>query len=250
MSELYGTNVRSAKLEQLGAKNRIKFNPGGNADVESEQKLPRDVQIELLHKRIGVIKACLAEMTCLTKSCKENFQHKLLLLRAEMARVAVIMGSNAPFCAEGQPAAKQEFDEAIELYELAIEAAHDNGFMQYEVMALELYASFWLTAPPRPKLQVASCHLMEALVLCEQWGAVAKVKNMRTMYSLVFASNAFDTPGHEVVAEPKRKLSAGKGFSLDLETAIRMAQTFSYEVHIYTKKKKKRKENVTLICSL
>ena len=100
----------------------------------------------------------------LAVSCEHNFQHKLLLMKAECARVSLILGSTAIFKRErreqtnGEVIAneKQDFEDAMELYEAAIQSARANGFVQYEVLSLELYALFWLTSTSRPKEQVAS----------------------------------------------------------------------------------------------
>ena len=164
-----------------------------NSDIENEQHLSREEQVELLHKRISSILECLdvferyepsiRELTrrflvhsssgcrrsylsnafCrLTDSCECNFRHKLLLIKAECARVSLILGSTAIFKRErgGQRGAeeigKQDFEETMELYEAAIQSARTHGFTQYEIVGLESYALFWLTAPSRPKEQVAS----------------------------------------------------------------------------------------------
>jgi hypothetical protein len=103
-------------------------------------------------------------------------------------------------------------------------------------MALELYANYWLTASSRPKPQVASWHLSEALFLCEQWGATTKTQRMRTTYASVLASNnGFYTAGPPE-SEQIKKVTDVSGFSLDLETSIQMAQTISNEVCLKKKK--------------
>lgn len=44
----------------------------------------------------------------------------------------------------------------MELYEAAIQSARTYGFLQYEVIGLELFALFWLTSTSHPKEHVAS----------------------------------------------------------------------------------------------
>lgn len=104
----------------------------------------------------------------LAASSESNFYHKLLLIRAECARVSLILGSTAIFQREGMDKerreeakkeggeAKQDFQEAMELYESAIKSARTHGFAQYEALGLELFALFWLTATSCPKEHVAS----------------------------------------------------------------------------------------------
>jgi hypothetical protein len=97
----------------------------------------------------------------LADSCECNFHHKLLLIKAECARVSLILGSTAIFNRnkDGQKpkeSTKQDFEEAMELYESAIQSARTHGFAQYEILGLEMFALFWLTATSRPKEHVAA----------------------------------------------------------------------------------------------
>jgi hypothetical protein len=127
--ELYGTKNKIARTARpiWSPEGRERKKIEENLDIESEQNLPRDEQIKLLRNRVSAITACNAELTRLGSVGKENFLHKSLLVRAEMARVAIALGSDAIFCVEGQIASKQDSDEAMELYESAIEEAHESG---------------------------------------------------------------------------------------------------------------------------
>jgi lipid II:glycine glycyltransferase (peptidoglycan interpeptide bridge formation enzyme) len=57
-----------------------------------------------------------------------------LLIRAESARVSLILGSTAAFRANGEPATVKGFEEAMYLYEEAIDSARKHGFSQYEAL--------------------------------------------------------------------------------------------------------------------
>ena len=134
--------------------------------------------MKLLHARLDSIRECLEVFErykelagrgiissysglissfSLAASCECNFLHKLLLIKAECARVSLILGSTKIFNRNiAQQSNKQDFEEAMDLYETAIRSARTHGFAQYEVLGLELFALFWLTATTRPKEQVAS----------------------------------------------------------------------------------------------
>lgn len=57
---------------------------------------------------------------------------QVYLVQAECARASIIFGTTAPFNGPDQVPHKQDFEEAMELYELAIQSASENGFTQYE----------------------------------------------------------------------------------------------------------------------
>lgn len=217
--EIFGSNKRTSyapNFEHL------------NSDIENEQHLPRQEQIELINYRIRVIGECLTYLIYLSATFKPNFLHKVLLVQAECARVSLIMGSNAIFCPPNQPAQKQDFEEAIGLYEAAIQSANEHNFAQYKATGLELYGRFWLTAPSLPKDNFACGYLAEAIFVCEKWGAVAKAQSIRTTYSAVLSTMGGYTTNSEVV-KTKKPLS-NTTCSLDLETVVQASQTISNEV--------------------
>jgi hypothetical protein len=168
--KLYGTKTQTHSSPKLHH---------DNSDIECEQYLTDKEQLEILNKRLDSIHESLDifekyvfilvskinyifinNCCSLATSCECNFRHKLLLIKAECARVSLILGSTAIFNrrVDGklQEGKKQDFEEAMELYENAIQSAHSNGFAQYEVVGLELYALFWLTATSHTKEHVAS----------------------------------------------------------------------------------------------
>ncbi|NEP42376.1 MAG: serine/threonine-protein kinase PknK, partial [Okeania sp. SIO2H7] len=89
--------------------------------------------------------------------CRENFEHKYLLISAEMARIS------------GQDL------EAMELYDRAIDSAREHEFIQNEALANELAAKFWLA---KGKVQFANIYLKNARYSYEIWGAKRKVKDL------------------------------------------------------------------------
>ncbi|APR87740.1 High-affnity carbon uptake protein Hat/HatR [Minicystis rosea] len=85
--------------------------------------------------------------------CPANFRHARLLVEAEMARLS------------------GEVERAMVLYDEAIAAAGDDGFVHHEALANELAARFWLA---RCKPDFALIHLRRARVCYRAWGATQK----------------------------------------------------------------------------
>ncbi|WP_437853931.1 AAA family ATPase [Sorangium sp. So ce363] len=92
----------------------------------------------------------------------DNFLHKHALVRAEIARL------------RGQDL------EAIGLYEQAIAAAREGGFVQHEAIACELAAAFYRA---RGLSTSEGAHLQKARAGYFTWGAHAKVEQLDQRYS-------------------------------------------------------------------
>jgi len=93
--------------------------------------------------------------------CPENFAFQSLLLKAEQARV------------------KGKEQEALRLYDQAIEAAQKNGFVQYVAIINERAADYYLQLN-KPK--VAKSYLLEAYNYYQRWGAKGLAKKLEQKY--------------------------------------------------------------------
>ncbi|MEM9539160.1 MAG: AAA family ATPase [Cyanobacteria bacterium P01_E01_bin.42] len=111
-----------------------------------------------------------------------NHQHKVDLVKAEKCRVL------------------EQKLEAIELYDKAIAGARENGYLQEEALANELFAKFYLdwsfdstqrsTEPsrsPNGKEQYAALHMQEAYYGYARWGAKAKTDRLEKRYPQLLA---------------------------------------------------------------
>ncbi len=105
--------------------------------------------------------ALLARFETWSKDCPTNFQHKALLIGAELARVG---GDNRA---------------AMELYARAIDAAAESGFAHCEALSNELYARFWQEQQQR---QLANNFVREAYFHYQRWGAVAKCRQIEAQW--------------------------------------------------------------------
>jgi len=102
------------------------------------------------------------QMKIWADNCPENFLHKYLLVEAEMARIS-----------------GKSLEISLALYEQAIISAKENEFIQNEALSNELLAKFWLE---RDKEKYAKVHLLEAHYRYQQWGALAKIKDLEERY--------------------------------------------------------------------
>lgn len=94
-------------------------------------------------------------------SCPQNFFCKYQLIQAEIARI------------EGKK------EQAIESYDLAIESAKENDFIQIAAIGNELFAKYWIS---QNKWHLAKQNMIEAHYGYYYWGAVAKVKDLEEKY--------------------------------------------------------------------
>jgi predicted ATPase len=95
------------------------------------------------------------------KSCPDNFEGKRLLLSAEIARI------------EGRT------DETARLYDEAVQAFRQSGFVHNEGMAHELAAKLLLA---RGDAGAGATRLREAVECYSRWGAHGKVRQLHALF--------------------------------------------------------------------
>ena len=118
---------------------------------------------------------CQSKLGDLAELYPPNFEHKYLLFQAEQGRIQ----SKHQECEMGEVSA---------LYERAIDSAEQHGFLQYQALAHELYAGFWLQEK-RPRY--AELHLNDALRLYQRWGCSIKVKHLQARYQALFPAKQY-----------------------------------------------------------
>ncbi|MDF5737346.1 MULTISPECIES: AAA family ATPase [unclassified Nostoc] len=130
--------------------------------------------------------------------CPANFLHKSQLVAAEIARI------------EGRDL------EAMRLYEQSIASAREQGFVQYEALANELGAKFYLE---REFELIAKSYLQAAKNAYVRWEAFAKVKHLEESYPQLL---------------PQQLVSNGTFFTtgehLDFLSVVKASQTISSEI--------------------
>ncbi|WP_373528478.1 AAA family ATPase [Nostoc sp.] len=132
-------------------------------------------------------------------NCPANFLHKSQLVAAEIARI------------EGREL------EAMRLYEQSIASAREQGFVQYEALANELAAKFYL----EQKFElIAKTYLQEAKNAYLRWEASAKIKQLEECYPQLL-------PQQQLVSN---ETFFSTGEHLDFLSVVKASQTISSEI--------------------
>jgi PAS domain S-box-containing protein len=149
---------------------------------------------------LSVVTAHYKQLEVLAANCPENFETRVALVGAEIARIE-----------------DRDLD-AMRFYEQAIRCARENGFIQIEGVANEIAARFYLA---RGFDRIAYTYLREARHCYVRWEAAGKVRQLDQLYPQL---------GEE---EPGTPLGGTIGASvehLDLTTIIKVSQTVSGEI--------------------
>jgi len=143
-------------------------------------------------------------------SCPANHAHRAHLIAAELA------------------ALEQRPVDAMAAYEMAIDRARENGFVQYQALACECCASFHLRRGSR---RVARAYLEESLYAYKRWGAVGKAAALADEHRelLVGSSQSLE---RETVGAATRVAAARAGGHLDLATVVRATETIGSELSL------------------
>ncbi|MEH1818910.1 MAG: AAA family ATPase [Nostoc sp.] len=131
--------------------------------------------------------------------CSANFLHKSQLVAAEIARL------------EGRDL------EAMRLYEQSIASASEQGFGQYEALANELAAKFYLE---REFELIAKTYLEAAKNAYVRWEAFAKVKHLEESYPQLLPQQQLVSNGTFITT----------GEHLDFLSVVKASQTISSEI--------------------
>jgi predicted ATPase/signal transduction histidine kinase/tRNA A-37 threonylcarbamoyl transferase component Bud32 len=151
-----------------------------------------------------------------TKCCAANFEHQFLLLQAEIRRA----NGNSDL-------------EIMRLYDQAITSAKENGFIQNEALANELAAQFWLE---QNKEEIAHIYLKKAHYRYQQWGAIAKVKDLEKRYpqwlakksALSMPTSFTNTTSTATILATRTRTCMSQW--LDLDSVMKASQTLSGEI--------------------
>ncbi|XYI02389.1 AAA family ATPase [Sorangium sp. So ce1128] len=119
--------------------------------------LPPAAAPEDKERRAAAIARQKARIQGLAATCPKNFQHQLLLIEAEEARLS---GEHA---------------EAMDLYDEAITLAKENEFPQDEALANELCAKMYVAIG---RAKAARSYMVDAYLGYMHWGALAKAEDI------------------------------------------------------------------------
>jgi predicted ATPase/class 3 adenylate cyclase/tRNA A-37 threonylcarbamoyl transferase component Bud32 len=161
------------------------------------------------------IQKSLAQLTVWSDNCPDNFLAKRLMVEAELARIT------------GQEAS------AADLYDRAIDAAHDARFLHDEALANELAARFVMER--RPNARVGAMYLRDARYAYRLWGATRKVEELELEFPQLLTEYGDVRPtagsASPTTVDTVRPTSTRSGTAnLDLQTLVKAGQTISGEV--------------------
>jgi len=148
-------------------------------------------------------------------SAPMNFLHKYYLVEAEWYRIL------------GQMVA------AMETYDLAINGADENNYLNEKATANELAAKFYLSWN---KEKIAQPYLIDAYYAYAQWGAKAKVQDLEKRYPQLLAPilqrepNTFTSAS--ITARTFTSTSLDSSDALNLTTVIKASQAITGEVEL------------------
>lgn len=147
------------------------------------------------------------------ESGPENFQHKYLLVSAEVAQLT------------GKPM------EAMALYDEAIAQARKSEFINHEGLANELAARFYL----RLKRQsIAALYMGNAHYSYQRWGATAKVTQLAEKYGQLLSPETIGSPGGLAAQGSVDTTSTRIGSThwMDVTAVLRAAQSIASELMV------------------
>ena len=156
------------------------------------------------------LQANLGQLRVWSETCPANYLAKRLLVEAEMARIA------------------GDADEASALFDRAIDAAHESRLVQDEALANELAARFEMAR--RPKSRVGAMYLRDARYAYRLWGAHRKLEELETEFPQLLAEDRDTRSGAAATRHAGTTTTGARGDRLDMDTALKAAQTISREV--------------------
>ncbi|MBF0398353.1 MAG: PAS domain S-box protein [Desulfobacterales bacterium] len=139
-----------------------------------------------------------------------NYLHKYFLLEAEIARV------------------KGKDEMAVFLYDKAIKASRESGYIQEEALSYELAGKFYME---KGSDDIAEIYISKAISCYTKWGAFSKVKELETKYSQSIYKpladefkNAAKVGGHTI------STTEGTSETIDISTVMKASQAISGEI--------------------
>ncbi|HBB34966.1 MAG TPA: hypothetical protein DDZ80_19765 [Cyanobacteria bacterium UBA8803] len=165
-------------------------------------KVPPAQQKEILKK----VNANQKKMQQWAQHAPMNHLHKFYLVESERYRVL------------GQ------LDRAAKFYDLAIERAKANEYLQEEALAYQLAAKFYLS---QGKTTIARAYMQDARYSYLQWGAMAKVRDLEERYPQLLVATKSGLDNNPITTSTT---STGSVAALDLATVMKASQAISGEI--------------------
>ena len=169
-----------------------------DASLNEELQEQNRVKITELHQKLKVW----------AEACPENFSHRELLVKAELA------------CISGN------LDEAGRIYDQALSKAAANGFMHEEALINERAGLCWLS---QDRGKVAGVYMRDAHHGYGLWGAVHKVQQLDSSFPALFGDAALEATAR-VSFDPSTNTGTRMLKALDLASVLKASQAISGEI--------------------
>ncbi|MEO1399737.1 MAG: AAA family ATPase [Cyanobacteria bacterium J06635_1] len=165
------------------------------------------------------LQTCAEKLRGWADNCEANYQHRYLLVLAEIDRLS------------------GDITSAIERYDQAIASAQAHEFVQNEAIANELAAQFWLT---RGKANIARGYMQSAYYGYQQWGAKAKAQALARRHPKLLTpaipqkritTQTTDNSTMQQSTTPSSS-SSDTSSSLDLSTVIKASHAIASEIRL------------------
>jgi histidine kinase len=159
-------------------------------------------------EHLETMKAHLAQLQHWQENNPANFDHRVALVQAEIARVT------------------GDEDAAFDLYEVAIAKAKEHEYTQHEAMANELAGRLWLS---HGRDRAALGYLLEAHLLYGRWGAATKVAQLTAEFPRLLSRRETRSSGNWATVSNSTTVEL---HDLDLVTVMKVSQAISGELNL------------------
>ncbi|HFQ92962.1 MAG TPA: GAF domain-containing protein, partial [Anaerolineae bacterium] len=181
-------------------------------DSLNQLALYADVETAERQRILEKVTANQKKMAYWEQYCPANFANKHRLAAAEQARV---LGKTA---------------EARELYDTAVDLAHENGFLHEEALAYELAGRFYLE---RGNGRLAHHYLQQAYYGYSRWGAAAKAERLVESYPAISLRAGESGAPSSLTLTDSSPISTSQSSAaslLDFASIIKASQALSGEI--------------------
>ncbi|MBH8576365.1 AAA family ATPase [Nostocaceae cyanobacterium CENA369] len=168
-----------------------------------------NVEPNIQQEYIAIINSNQEKMQLWANLAPANYQHKYDLVEAEKAR---ILGNTFV---------------AMEYYELAIQGAKEQRYLQEEALAYELAAEFYFS---RSRDRQAIFYLKESYHAYVRWGAIKKVNELESKYPDYCPLRINHESSSLKASLPTTSSKISNLASFDLNTVFKASQAISSEI--------------------
>lgn len=167
-------------------------------------RLYRDVSFHEKRKYLRILKRNQKRLLRVARHSPENFQHKYDLVQANRA------------------ALKGKRGKAIDFFKKGIAGAKDNGYLNMEALANELFTKFYISNGETEK---AKMYMEKACDCYLRWGAHAKLNQLEKVHPELLTKGGVAKPINNL-------LKPATGELLDTATIIKASQAISNEIEL------------------